>query len=291
MAIATFDTLLQPNSVNITHIDFTTDDISGDYISGGTITNFSSTGIVDEASHTMVHLDDDGLSVDNIVTNDIEVDNITVSGKMTVKNMTIEFQQEEIGTNINLHKAGLIYIGNDCIMSRSELGSSVVYSNLRKVGRLTNLTVDGRFDAGYTLTVNDMKNQVGINTEEPIGALHVVSGGGAEVVIDGSGADGYIGTARNQSLMFGTDSLRKENPAYLTIDTIGHVYISNSLDVKGDIKFNSTKFTTGYETPAPGWHERAEIIWNQDPSIGMPIGWVCLEAGDPGKWATFGTIE
>ena len=68
MAIATFETLLQPNSVNITHIDFTTDDLSGDYISGGTITNFSSTGIVDEASHTMVHLDDDGLSVDNIVT-------------------------------------------------------------------------------------------------------------------------------------------------------------------------------------------------------------------------------
>ena len=291
MAIATFDTLLQPNSVNITHIDFTTDDLSGDYISGGTISNFASTGIVDEASHTMVHLDDDGLSVDNIVTNDIEVDNITVSGKMTVKNMTIEFQQEEIGTDIRLHKAGLMYIGNDCVMSRSELGSSVVYSNLRKVGRLTSLTVDGRFDAGYTLTVNDMKNQVGINTEEPIGALHVVSGGGAEVVIDGSGADGYIGTARNQSLVLGTDSLRKENPAYLTIDTIGHVHISNSLDVTGHIKFNGTKFTTGYETPAPGWHERAEIIWNQDPSIGMPIGWVCLEAGDPGKWATFGTIE
>ena len=197
MAIATFDTLLQPKSINISHIDFTTDDLSGDYISGGTITDFSSTGIIDEASRPMIHLDDDGLSVDNIVTNDIEVDNITVSGKMTVKNMTIEFQQEEIGTNINLHKAGLIYIGKDCVMSRSELGSSVVYSNLRKVGRLTSLTVDGRFDAGYTLTVNDMKNQVGINTEEPVGALHVVNDSGAEVVIDGLGADGYIGTVRN----------------------------------------------------------------------------------------------
>ena len=306
MAIATFDTLLQPKSINISHIDFTTDDISGDYISGGTITDFSSTGIIDEASRPMIHLDDDGLSVDNIVTNDIEVDNITVSGKMTVKNMVIEYQQEEIGTDVRLHKAGLIHIGNDCVMSRSELGSSVVYSNLRKVGRLTNLVVDGRFEAGYTLIVNDMRNQVGINTDEPMGALHVRSEGGADVLIDGCGPDGYVGTLRNNPIYFGVNALSSNRSIAITIQTaensgngmlgdnnvgIGTLSPSANLEVKGDFKFSGTRFTTGYETPAPGWHEKAEIIWNQEPAVGMPIGWVCLLAGDPGTWAHFGIIE
>ena len=296
MAIATFDTLLQNKSIRIDHIDFATDDLSGDYISGGTITDFSSTGIIDEATNTIVHLDDTGLSVDNLVTNNLEVDNITVSGKMTVKNMTIEFQQEEIGTDVRLHKAGLIHIGNDCVLSRNELGPGVVYSNLRKVGRLTNLTVDGHFQAGYTLYANEQKNVVGINTEEPIGALHVRTMDGGEVLIDGDGSDSYIGTVRNSSLMFGTDILRSNKPAHLTITTEGSVGVGTknpdaTLEVNGDFKFSGVKFTSGYEKPAPGFHNRSEIIWNQDPVIGDPVGWVCIEAGDPGIWAKFGIIE
>ena len=223
MSIATFDTLLQNKSIRIDHIDFTTDDLSGDYISGGTITDFSSTGIIDEATNTIVHLDDTGLSVDNLVTNNLEVDNITVSGKMTVKNMVIEYNQEEVATDVRLHKAGLIHIGNDCVMSRSELGPSIVYSNLRKVGRLTNLTVDGHFEAGYTLYVNEQKNAVGVNTEEPIGALHVRTNDGGELLIDSIDSGSYIGTVRNSDLMFGTDILRRNRPAYLTITVEGNV--------------------------------------------------------------------
>jgi len=296
MAIATFDTLLQQKSIKIDHIDFVTDDLSGDYISGGTITDFSSTGIVDEATSTRVHLDDDGLSVDNLTTNDLETDNLTVSGTMRIKNMVVEYKQEEIGTDIRLHKAGLIHIGNDCVMSRSELGPSIVYSNLRKVGRLSNLTVDGHFEAGYTLYVNEQKNVVGVNTEEPIGALHIRTNDGGELLIDSIETGSYIGTVRNSDLMFGTDILRRNKPAHLTITVEGKVGVGTknpdaTLEVNGDFKFSGVKFTSGYEKPAPGFHNRSEIIWNQDPAIGDPIGWVCLEAGDPGTWAKFGTIE
>ena len=52
MGIATFETLLAPSSIKIEHVNFDTNDLSGDYIDGGTITNFSSTGIKDEATET-----------------------------------------------------------------------------------------------------------------------------------------------------------------------------------------------------------------------------------------------
>ena len=43
--------------------------------------------------------------------------------------------------------------------------------------------------------------------------------------------------------------------------------------------------------PTTGTWKRGTIIYNTNPSIGNPIGWVCTEAGTPGVWRKFGTIE
>jgi len=34
-----------------------------------------------------------------------------------------------------------------------------------------------------------------------------------------------------------------------------------------------------------------DIIWNSAPSAGATIGWVCVAAGNPGQWKSFGTIS
>jgi hypothetical protein len=49
----------------------------------------------------------------------------------------------------------------------------------------------------------------------------------------------------------------------------------------------------GYGTAAPatGRHARGDIIYNTAPAPGGFVGWVCVEAGSPGVWHTFGAIS
>lgn len=42
--------------------------------------------------------------------------------------------------------------------------------------------------------------------------------------------------------------------------------------------------------PAAGDHARGEIVFNNAPSAGGTVGWVCTTAGTPGTWKTFGAI-
>lgn len=43
--------------------------------------------------------------------------------------------------------------------------------------------------------------------------------------------------------------------------------------------------------PQSGFHNRGEIVWNNAPSAGGKIGWVCVSQGTPGTWKGFGAID
>lgn len=47
---------------------------------------------------------------------------------------------------------------------------------------------------------------------------------------------------------------------------------------------------TGTAAPASGTYVQGDIVWNETPSnaAGQPIGWVCVVAGTPGTWRSFG---
>jgi hypothetical protein len=95
-SIASLETLIHPDLITAKYLQFSSNDLTGDYIDGGTITNFSSTGIKDEATQQILHIDDGGLSVDSIYTTDIDASNInvknmTVSSKLTVQNLHYVF--------------------------------------------------------------------------------------------------------------------------------------------------------------------------------------------------------
>lgn len=49
--------------------------------------------------------------------------------------------------------------------------------------------------------------------------------------------------------------------------------------------------TTGATAPAAGAHVVGEIVYHSAPEAAGNIGWVCVTAGTPGTWKTFGTIE
>lgn len=58
------------------------------------------------------------------------------------------------------------------------------------------------------------------------------------------------------------------------------------------IKTNSYKrWTSGTAAPTEGTWLRGDICWNQNPTLGGYIGWVCTSQGTPGTWRPFGLIE
>jgi hypothetical protein len=46
----------------------------------------------------------------------------------------------------------------------------------------------------------------------------------------------------------------------------------------------------GTDAPTTGTWARGDIVYNSEPSAGGTIGWVCVTAGTPGTWKTFGAI-
>jgi hypothetical protein len=49
--------------------------------------------------------------------------------------------------------------------------------------------------------------------------------------------------------------------------------------------------TAGTAAPTIGVWDRGNIVWNETPASGQPIGWVCVGGGTPGTWKSFGTIS
>lgn len=49
--------------------------------------------------------------------------------------------------------------------------------------------------------------------------------------------------------------------------------------------------TAGTSAPTTGYHPKNAIRWNENPSSGGYVGWVCTAAGNPGTWRGFGLIN
>ena len=62
-------------------------------------------------------------------------------------------------------------------------------------------------------------------------------------------------------------------------------------DLRGTASGNlQTRQMASYAVPTSGTWNRGDVVWNTQPSAGNNIGWVCIAAGTPGTWKTFGTI-
>ena len=62
------------------------------------------------------------------------------------------------------------------------------------------------------------------------------------------------------------------------------------LHVNGPIRFHGRMHSYAEEFPSNGSHRVGDIVWNSNPDIGKPVGWVCVRAGAPGLWKRYGLV-
>lgn len=292
------DNSINPNAIKLNELV-----ITGDNVKGGLIENFSSTGIDDRTTGVALTL----LDTATVVENNLLTKDLTVEGKLSVNgNLSVNGQidkncifytdliSEATTSALSNMNRGLFDSFSDLVFDRikieglnlskiklndaevivdNRLGSTIISSNLQHLGILKELQVSGESLLAETLYVTPKR--VGINTIEPSSALAIWDQE-VEITAGKKSADvGTFGTPRKQKLILSSNS--KEN---LLLDVDGSVQVD-------DLHIGTMRFTAA-SAPPNFVSQKGHVVWNTNPSLGGPLGWICLGASN---WANFGVID
>jgi hypothetical protein len=212
--------------------------------------------------------------------------------------------------SIDLHRDAHYSIDNTMVLSTEELGPTIKNSNLRSVGVLNGLAVNGDMNIDQFVFWNSGMNRLGVGIEAGNGQLSVASNY-VEFRVQPNDIDAEVGTYTTHDLRIQTDStdriLVKAN-GDITIGTQGAtdkkvkihgklaVGINNIRDdadfeVAGPVRMEGKRFSVADDIPTTGVHAKGDIVWNSNPVAGSVIGWVCIVTGTPGSWKSFGNIS
>lgn len=213
--------------------------------------------------------------------------------------------------NIDLARDKHFSINNVKVLDEKELGTTITKSNLRELGRLKGLIVDGSMVINQYLHYNASSDRLGLGTDEPNAAVSICENG-VEIILGTSEHNrARIGVFNGYDLEFVTDST-----ARITIGSGGNIELGNKnfgpskvsvhgnltvnvshpdsrtdLHVAGAIKFNDNLHISAVEPPSGGNYTPGDITWNSNPQPGGHVGWICVRAGNPGEWCPFGEIK
>ena len=290
-------------SIAHTSIDFSGLKLTGDQVSGGIIENFGSTGIEDRATFVQMTVMDHGVAFetalfapganikgtlvvdgDLVINGDIPTDNVAfkklvhLAEDQVKQNLNQEFFQGFSNTVFNrIQTEGLdldkITQGGREIVKGNQLGYHIVDTNIQRLGVVRDFQTAGENLLSDTLYVT--KGRVGVNTLEPSSALAVWDEE-VEFAVNKRGQDrGFIGLPRRQNLVVGVNG--QDN---IVLDVEGGVTVNN-------LTINNVHMSSAKNVPNYAGN-RGQIVWNEMPDSGQPIGWVCLSGH---RWASFGKIE
>jgi|SaaInlV_125m_DNA_1040241.scaffolds.fasta_scaffold03731_7 hypothetical protein len=208
--------------------------------------------------------------------------------------------------SIDLNEDKAFMIGNNVLLSKTELGSSVRTSNLSKVGTLNNLRTQGDLVIDDYIYYTSSSESLGIGTEAPNGKLGIATLDG-EFVVDTAPGKISVGAWTSTDLHIVTDNRSRmvigsngnivigNEKSLTTVNGILGVNVSNVDDaafaVNGGIKLEGKKITYAHNQPTDGSCTVGDITFNLSPKSGGYVGWVCTESGTPGVWNSFGKIS
>lgn len=238
---------------------------------------------------------------------------IVWSGQGTTKQIIFTANPDRFysSESIDLAAGKNISINNVSVVNEKELGPSVVKSNLRELGRLKGLTVDGSVNINQYLFYDAASDRLGIGTDAPNASVSILENGVEVMIGTTDHSRGAVGTYASNDFDIVTDntpriSVSKGGDIELGNKNFGPVKVSVNgklgvnvshpdqradLHIAGSIKFNDKLHLSGTESPSYGNHVQGDIVWNSNPSINSYVGWVCVQAGSPGQWLPFGSIQ
>ncbi len=258
--------------------------------------NFATKGIKDTADQVELTVLPQGVNVENtliarhaVIGQDLEVsgsltvNSLVLKGSVNVDNRSWDELIENIVDRANqsltqvwtddlkqqvllaISEQGIdfkdIVIDGQPLISDQILNPSIHDTNIQKLGRLRDLTVDGPASLGDTLKVRNQR--VGINTDSPDMALSIWDDDVCLSAGKLSKSLAFIGTSRATTLAIGVNRGRQ-----IEIDTDGLVTVK---------KLRIGNFKVGHEPRVPGYSgARGDIVFNSDPKPGEPFAWQCL---------------
>lgn len=289
-------------SIKSSAIDFD-ENISGDNVNGGIIHNFASDGIDDKATSIQLTVLDTHTVVENeLLTRKLTITEstkfegeihlngkviLTSPGFVTVVDAATEKVKSELNEGLFTTYSSLIFdkiktdgldlsrltFNGEEIVRNNHLSSGITTSNLKRVGVLDDLQVKGEMLVANTLFVGNQR--IGINTLEPGYALTLWDDDTEIILGKKQSGIGQIGTTRNQTVAL-TSNLKNN----ILLNPDGSVTIAQ-LNL-GNMSFTSSPTPPNYNAP------KGSVVFNANPSLGGPLGWVSLGEA---RWANFGIIE
>jgi hypothetical protein len=272
------DTLSFPDaSIEPKSIRWHAGSLTGSSIRGGRIEKFQSLGIDDQATDYQILITDGMVVVDKEltvatanITENLNVNNISILGTLEIGTEIIDHgpfsQLMQMHSSIMIDQAlepykSLLKDGVS-IINQNSLDSSITQSNLRKVGNLIELSVIGDAKFSETLYVSE-HGKVGINTEEPRGALTIWDDGVEATLMRGSGKSMFFGSTRDNDLEIGS-----HGNGQIT-------FKENQIDINSVVRIQGLKFSVSTDIPEYNG-ETNEIVFVSNAKADQPKFYICL---------------
>jgi len=266
------------------------------------LTEFTSTGISDQATSCQLTIMDDTTVVENCLTahsmdvvGSITVQNLIVKGAINTDNQSwitladniSQKTLEKLTTEWNIQLVNQVaqeikdngisfdqvQVGGESLISGNRLAGTITESNIQSLGTLRQLQVQG--EAHINNTVSVVNRRLGINTDTPEMALSIWDEEVSVVIGKNKAKQAYIGTNRDQGLVIGVNRLPQ-----IEIDSAGLTSIK---------KLQVGLHKISHNTAVPGWSgTRGDIVFNSNPGPDRVFAWVCLGTF---KWQTLKSAE